>query len=248
MARERARPKLSMPETMRAALAAALPACRELGSATTLAGLVVLAKVALRAVLVDPTEPVRFQEDVFLVDLACTILLAPYWMAMFRRMLGADASLPEIVAGRAGPFQAFLALELFWLLVGGLLDRSFSPGGLSQGQVMLGLAAWACILALQIWTSMLAPALAVGAPEATLRGVVAMTRGSAARIGVMLVALIMPLGLLGRLLTEPERAGADMPAPVLALRIFASSLIEMALLVLVTALLAETYRRLRPRA
>lgn len=239
-------PKLPVADTMRSALAGARAGCGDLGSATTLACLVVLAKEALRAVLIDPTQPVRFQQDVFLVDLAATILLAPYWMALFRRMLGAGGSLPEIVAGRAGPFQAFLALEVFWLLVGGVLDRSLSPDGIGQGRLIAGFAVWIGILVLQIWTSMLAPALALGAPDATLRGVVAMTRGSAARIGLILVATILPLGVLDRMLTGPERAGIALPAVFRALRIVASGLLQMALLVLVTGLLAEIYRRLRP--
>jgi hypothetical protein len=85
----------------------------------------------------------------------------------------------------------------------------------------------------------------VGAPDATLRAVFAMTRGSAARIALILVATILPLGLLDRMLHAPERSGADLPPFVLAVRILASGLIGMALLVLVTALLAEIYRRLR---
>jgi hypothetical protein len=73
-----------------------------------------------------------------------------------------------------------------------------------------------------------------------------MTRGSTARIGVILVATILPLGLVDRMLHAPERAGVELPPVVLAVRILASSLIDMALLVLVTALLAGIYRRLRP--
>ena len=65
---------------------------------------------------------------------------------------------------------------------------------------------------------------------------------------LILVATILPLGFLDRMLSAPERAGVDVPAPLLALRIVASGLIEMALLVLVTALLAEIYRRLSPPA
>ena len=238
-------PKLPVPQTVRDALESGRAATRALGSATTLALLVILAKEALHTVLVDPTQPARFQQDVFVVDLAATILLAPYWMAMFRRILGLGGSLPEIVAGRAGPFQAFLALELFWLLVGGLLGRALADDGAGFIPMASGLVIWIGILVVQIWTSMLAPALAVGAPDATLRSVVAMTRGSAARLGLILVAAILPPGLLGRILTAPERAGLDLPLPVIALRVVASGLIEMGMLVLVTALLAEIYRRLR---
>ena len=238
-------PKLPVSDTMRNALAAARWACGDLGSATTLACLVVLAKEALHTVLIDPTKPVRFQQDVFLVDLACTILLAPYWMAMFRRILGAGGSLPEIVMGRAGPFQAFLAVELFWLLVDGVLDRSLSAGGTGQVRMVAGFLAGLGILVLQVWMSLLLPALAVGAPDATLRGVIALTRGSAGRLGLILVGTILPPGLLARMLSAPERAGAEVPPVVVALRVIASGLIEMALLVVVTALLAEIYRRLR---
>jgi hypothetical protein len=243
------RPELPIGDTMRDALAAGLQSARDLGTATTLAFLVVLAKEAAHTVLVDPTQPVRFQPDVFLVDLAATILLAPYWMAMFRRILGAGGSLSEIVAGRAGPFQTFLALELFWLLVGSALGRALSADGAGQASTIVtaaGFLAWIGVLTLQIWTGLLAPALAVDAPDATLRGVFAMTRGSAARLGLILVSAILPLGLLDRMLSAPERAGVGVPPLVVAFRIVASSLIEMAMLALVTALLAEGYRRLRP--
>jgi hypothetical protein len=244
------RPALPVGETLRDGVKSALPSVRGLGSATTAAFLVVLAKEAAHTLLGDPTRPARFQEDIFLVDALCTILLAPYWMAMFRLILGADrgaaGSVQAVVAGRAGPFPDFLALELFWLLVSGLLDRGLSPERLGPGSLIVGLLAWIALLLLQIWTSLLAPALAVGAPDATLRGVLAMTRGSAARIGLILVATILPLGLLDRMLHAPERAGTDLPAVALAVRILASGLIDMALLVLVTALLAEIYRRLRP--
>lgn len=245
MAQDRTmRPKLPVARTLRDALESGRETTRALGSATTLALLVVLAKEALHTVLVDPTRPARFQGDVFLVDLAATVLLAPYWMAMFRRLLGLEGSLPEIVAGRSGPFQAFLALELFWLLVGGVLGRALSDDGAAI-PMAAGLVIWIGILVLQIWTSLLAPALAVGAPDATLRGVVALTRGSAARLGLILVVAILPPGLLGRMLTAPERAGADLPPPVVALRVVASGLIEMGMLVMVTALLAAIYQRLR---
>jgi hypothetical protein len=244
------RPALPVGETLRDGVKSALPSVRGLGSATTAAFLVVLAKEAAHTLLGDPTRPARFQEDIFLVDALCTILLAPYWMAMFRLILGADrgaaGSVQAVVAGRAGPFPDFLALELFWLLVSGLLDRGLSPERLGPGSLIVGLLAWIALLLLQIWTSLLAPALAVGAPDATLRGVLAMTRGSAARIGLILVATILPLGLVDRMLHAPERAGTDLPAVALAVRILASGLIDMALLVLVTALLAEIYRRLRP--
>lgn len=244
------RPALPVGETLRDGMKSALPSVRGLGSATTAAFLVVLAKEAAHTLLGDPTRPARFQEDIFLVDALCTILLAPYWMAMFRLILGADrgaaGSVQAVVAGRAGPFPDFLALELFWLLVSGLLDRGLSPERLGPGSLIVGLLAWIALLLLQIWTSLLAPALAVGAPDATLRGVLAMTRGSAARIGLILVATILPLGLVDRMLHAPERAGTDLPAVALAVRILASGLIDMALLVLVTALLAEIYRRLRP--
>jgi len=252
------RPALPVGETLRDGVKSALPSVRALGSATTAAFLVVLAKEAAHTLLGDPTRPARFHEDIFLVDALCAILLAPYWMAMFRLILGADrgadgsvravaaGSVRAVVAGRAGPFPDFLALELFWLLVSGLLDRGLSPERLGPGSLIVGLLAWIALLLLQIWTSLLAPALAVGAPDTTLRGVLAMTRGSAARIGLILVATILPLGLVDRMLHAPERAGTDLPPVALAVRILASSLIDMALLVLVTALLAEIYRRLRP--
>ncbi|KQQ48378.1 hypothetical protein ASF58_03495 [Methylobacterium sp. Leaf125] len=240
------RPALPVGETLRDGVTSALPAIRALGSATTVAFLIVLAKEAAHTLMGDPTRPARFQDDLFLVDGLCTILLAPYWMAMFRLILGADGSVRAVVEGRAGPFQDFLALELFWLLVSGVLDRSLSPERLGPVTLIVGLLAWIALLLLQIRTSMLAPALAVGAPDATLRGTLAMTRGSTARIGVILVATILPLGLVDRMLHAPERAGVDLPPVVLAVRILASSLIDMALLVLVTALLAGIYRRLRP--
>ncbi len=244
------RPALPVGETLRAGMTSALPSVRALGAASTAAFLVVLAKEAAHTLLGDPTRPARFQEDIFLVDALCTILLAPYWMAMFRLILGADraaaASVKAVVAGRAGPFPDFLALELFWLLVSGLLDRGLSPDRPGPGALVVGLLAWIALLLLQIRTSLLAPALAVGAPDATLRGVLATTRGSAARIGLILVATILPLGLVDRMLHAPERAGTDLPPVALAVRILASGLIDMALLVLVTALLAEIYRRLRP--
>lgn len=240
------RPALPVGETLRDGVTSALPAIRALGSATTVAFLIVLAKEAAHTLMGDPTRPARFQDDLFLVDGLCTILLAPYWMAMFRLILGADGSVRAVVEGRAGPFQDFLALELFWLLVSGVLDRSLSPERLGPVALIVGLLAWIALLLLQIRTSMLAPALAVGASDATLRGTLAMTRGSTARIGVILVATILPLGLVDRMLHAPERAGVDLPPVVLAVRILASSLIDMALLVLVTALLAGIYRRLRP--
>lgn len=242
------RPALPVGETLRDGVTSALPAIRALGSATTVAFLIVLAKEAAHTLMGDPTRPARFQDDLFLVDGLCTILLAPYWMAMFRLILGTDGSVRAVVEGRAGPFQDFLALELFWLLVSGVLDRSLSPERLGPVALIVGLLAWIALLLLQIRTSMLAPALAVGAPDATLRGTLALTRGSTARIGVILVATILPLGLVDRMLHAPERAGVDLPPVVLAVRILASSLIDMALLVLVTALLAGIHRRLRPSA
>lgn len=239
------RPTLPIGDILRDAAASGLRSVRALGPATTVAFLLVLAKEAAHTLMGDPTRPARFQEDVFLVDCACTILLAPYWMALFRHILGAGGSVRDVVEGRAGPVRDFLALEVFWLLVSGLLDRVLSPDLLGPGRVAFGFSAWIALLLLQIWTSMLAPALAVGAPDATLRAVFAMTRGSAARIALILVATILPLGLLDRMLHAPERSGADLPPFVLAVRILASGLIGMALLVLVTALLAEIYRRLR---
>ncbi|KQP42306.1 hypothetical protein ASF49_00115 [Methylobacterium sp. Leaf104] len=242
------RPTLPIGETLRDGGASGLRSVRALGSATTVAFVVVLAKEAAHTLMGDPTAPARFQDDVFLVDCACTILLAPYWMAMFRLILDAGGSVRAVAEGRAGPFRDFLALELFWLLVSGLLDRALSSDMLGPGRLIVGFSAWIALLLLQIRTSMLAPALALGAPDATLRAVFAMTRGAAARIGLILIATILPLGLVDRMLHAPERTGADLPAFVLAVRILASGLIDMALLVLVTALLAEIYRRLRTGA
>ncbi|MCK2055964.1 hypothetical protein [Methylobacterium sp. 37f] len=239
------RPTLPIADTFRNALIVAPPSMRSLGPATTFAFLVVLAKEAAHTLMADAAATVRFHEDIFLVDGICTILLAPYWMAMFRTIIGVDGSVQAIVTGRAGPFQDFLALELFWLLVSGVLDRVLSTDTFGSARVIPGLSAWIAILILQIWTSMLAPALAAGAPDANLRAVIAMTRGSAGRIGLILVAAILPLGFIDRMLHGPERAGADLSPFVLAIRILASALLEMAMLVLVTALLAEIYRWLR---